>query len=648
MTLRRNYYGDENLSEKANFWLDRAEKMAARRQYFEEMWRRSLFAFVAHVVYEGGDKRQFDPDVAPELQAYYSSKLSALGFRFTDIRYPLEFAVVMRKMAQEYKNVPQPDWMVLGEDDQSPALLFKHVYKGITTQDANADYELFEGLLGKNVFGSAFFWSRMVEYTSHTQEPKDKNEAGQWIYEKKENKVVKFKTSNVDLRHVLIDEGCTQSSLEDCEDAIVFEYYSEAKGPKVFSDIDFKTNNIHAKNRNEVFQDLNDKMGGDQKPVFEVMHCYHKTEDEYTILINGKEYRTSPIPMMSFRGEKEIPLAMLVDHKIPGQPYGYGEPAIVKAFREIKNKNRNMIYDITKKGAKPTLAIDPLSSFDEEKYMWGQDFIRVAPSDLQPIPIQMNLDPALTLDDKTDQDVITVTGVNITDTANPPSDETATKTVVRKESQVAIVDLGLTFNTISGLQRWHRINANIILVNLKVPDLDGEEEREVMVEGTKLFRSQIEKNDKFLEQKEDGRFTFKFKGEDVDYTFIPTLKMGNIAVSDQLEKAMTQEGLEVMFKIAPDVYNQEIAGGVIRDMYNLPKGIINKQETGMPGVTGNTEEDEIDQLIKQAGGVLPEEKNISLDYKNAKQNQVLAQGQADAEAMGAPGAPVSLPTPVAV
>lgn len=636
----------EPVESRVHHWLCRAEKMKIRRSFFENMWRDSLFAFAAFAVNGTTTaKNSFDSSVAPELQAYFNNKFTSSGFRFTDMRYPLEFAVVMRKLATEIKNLPVPDWAVLNSDDQSPAILWKHVYLQACAE-AGAEYEDFETWLQKNIFGTSIRWSRLVSYTRSSQEP-TVSESGQIAYTTTQHNVRDFKSTTVDLRHVLLDEGCRNSDLSDCEDAIVFEYYSKDQGQLIFGDVDFTGLGIAPMARNNVFQDINDLNGGDAKEVYEVMNCYNQTRDEYCLLINGVEVRRSPIPMKSFNSKKEIPLALFVDHKIPGQPYGYGEPAIVKAFREIKNKNRNLIYDVTKKAAKPTLAIDPLSTFQEETYTWGQDFVRVAPGDMTPIPVEANLDAPLRLDEMTDNDIIIATGVNILSTANPDHGETATKTVVRKESEVLLIDLGLHFNSITGLSRLHRINANILQLHLKTP-VPGGGERKVTTEGKQIFRSQLESTpEKFLEEDSSGVHTLAYKGEDIDYEFKPIIKLGNIAVSEQLQKNVEMEGVELLIKAAPEAVDQLGLGEFIRERHNFPESVLKKSEDqGMPGLGAKTEEDTVNELIKQAGGVLPEDQQAINQYKNAKNDQQFIEEAERPEAMAAEGGATSPPASV--
>lgn len=645
------FYGkalkDYESDNVAHHWLQRAQQMYQRRSFFEQMWRNSLFAFVAFAIYgDEGTRRSFDPDTAPELQSYFNNKFTAFGFRFTDVRYPLEFAVVMRKLAVEIKNLPVPDWMVIGAEDQSPAILWKNVYNQ-AMDEANGDYEDFETWLQKDIFGTSIRWSRMIGYENVVQEP-NITTTGEIEYKEKKYNVREFKSTTVDLRHVLLDDGCRNSDLSDCEDAIVFEYFTKDQGEVIFSDVDFEGLGIKPARKNELFQDINDLNGGDNKEFYEVMNCYHETKDKYVRLMNGKVFDESPIPMRSYRGRKEIPLSLFVDHKIPGQPYGYGEPAVVKAFREIKNKNRNLIYDVTKKAAKPTLAIDPLSTFNEETYTWGQDFVRVAPNDMQPIPVVANLEPALELDNRTDTDIVIATGVNILDTAAPPSDETATKTVIRKESQVALIDLGLHFNSVTGLKRLHRINANILQLNLKVPEFnpDGstKEFREVITQGKQIFRSQLESTEEqFMEEDNQGVHGFQYKGEDIDFDFHPIIKLGNIAISDQLQKSVEEEAIALMAQVAPQAIDQMGMAEYLRESRGLPEGVVLKQDKESMDISPDSEQDTIDKLIKNAGGYIPEDQKAINNYKNAQGVEAVVDEAQSPAAMGAGGAGAGVP-----
>lgn len=631
---------------RAHHWLQRMENMKNRRSFFENMWRTSIFSFVAFAVNgDTPDKRSFDPDTAPELQGYYNSKYTTYGFRFTDVRYPLEFAVVMRKLATEVKNLPRPDWLIPGSDDQSPALLWKNVYNE-AIDEAEGDYEDFESFLQKNIFGTACRWSRMVSYKNAVQEP-TVTSTGEVTYTAKEHNVRKFRSTTVDLRHILLDDGCTSTTLSDCEDGIALEYYTEENGKKIFSDVDFEGLGIKAMKKSELFQDVNDLNGGDQKEFYEVANCYNEITDTYDVMMNGIVVRSSPIPMRSFRGEKKIPFALLVDNKIPGQPYGYGEPAIIKAFREIKNKNRNLIYDVTKKGAKPTLCIDPLSPFNEETYTFGQDFVRVSPKDMAPIPVQSNLDAPLRLDVITDEDVTMVTGVNIKDVVAPPSDETATKTVARKESQVLLVDLGLYLNSIAGLKRLHRINANILRLHLRAPQVgvDGKEiEKQVTTKDTKIFRAQrADSRGKFLQEDLTGTHTFSYKGEDIDYDFEPILRVGNIAISDQLDKNMKMESAKQIIEGVPDAMDAFGMAEFLRVNGGLPPTVLKAQQpTQNVNPTPDSESDTIASIIMNAGGIMPEQNKVINDYKNAQKNKIMASKATSPEGMGGGGAQVGV------
>lgn len=645
----KKYYGLDGYDPDVDRWLKRAAAMKTRRSFFEEMWRTNIYAFVAHAIYdEGYSKRQFDPSIAPELQGYFNTKLSSLGFRFSDIRYPLEFAVIMRKMAVEIKNIPQPDWKVEYEDDQSPALLFKSVYNDILYNQTDSEYEDFEGWLCKNVFGTSIYWSRMVEYPNTISIPIKEGKDGEWEYEKKTKNVKKFKYSNIDLRHVLLDEGCTKPTLEDCDDAIVFEYFSEDKADAMLDEEILKRLNVKPCKRSEAFQDVNDRAGGDTKLVYEFMNCYNKRKDEWTRIINGKKYKTSPIPMNDERGEKDIPLSLLIDHKVPGQPYGYGEPTIIRPFREIKNKNRNLIYDVTKKTAKPTITVDPMSTFNEDEYMFGQDILRVAPSDFGTIPVTANLQPAIDLDKITDNDTIVTTGVNILDASAAPSEEKATKTLQRRESQVAVIDLGMNLNTAVGLKRLHKINANIILLNLRIPKFDKDDKQTVTTEGSKIFKNQTKntKLPKFFSEKKHGSHTFEYKGEDLEYRFTPVVKMGNIALTETLKNGIEMEGLNSVAQVAPNVYDQRVAGKILVDMYNFPKELIpEEQSTAGQIQPSQSPEDSANQIARKAGAILPEEIALKNQAKNAQQDQTMAEDAQRADAMGGGGAPNGVPPP---
>ena len=647
-----NRHGEE-VDSCAHHWLMRASAMQQRRSYFENMWQRWLYDTVAFMHTEIHGKVQFDPSIAPELQTYASKKYSRAGSGFSTmshIKYPLEFAVIMRKLAVEIKNMPNIEWSVAGVSDQSAANLWGDIYNEVMSE-AGGDYEDYEMMLSKGIFGTSVRWSRLISYENTVSEP-EIDDSGNIIYTDKKRTIREFKSTTVDLRHVLIDEGCTSSDLSDCEDAIVFEYYTEDEAKLHFADIDFDKLGIKAMPRTEVFQDINDLNGGDTKLFYELMNCYNRTTDSYIKIMNGKVIGDSPIPMKSFKGKKMLPIAFMIDHKIPGQPYGIGAPALIKAFTDIKNKNRDLIYDVTKKSAKPTIAVDPLSSFSEENYFFGQDFLRIAPGDMQPIPVQANLDPALSLDERTDNDVVIVTGVNILDTAAPSGAETATRTVVRKESQVALIDLGMHLNTVTGIKRLHTINANILRLHLSVPqiDLNGQKQEfnQVSTSGKKYFRGQPNKSGKvkkaFLEEESQGTHTFSYKGEDIDFEFRPTVKLGNIAFSDQLKKDVQMENLQILANIAPEAYDQAGVAAFIQEIGELPKAVLKKVENKSPIEMGGQSEDQmVKDLLSQGGAVIPEDEKFINDYKNAQADQRVVQDATSPSKVGAGGEAAGLP-----
>lgn len=653
--MRNKVYGKElnkdSFEEKELYWIDRMQAMKQRRDYFEPMWRAALFDFAAHLqgISKTGASAKFDSNAPAPSWNDYADNVFSGGFKATDMRYPLEFAIVMRKLATEAANLPYVAWKILGETDQSPALLFEQVYLQSFYNDENLGLEEIELLLNKNIFGASIAYSRAIAYSNTINTPTERGEDGEWVYEKSENKMIKIKCTNKDIRHVLIDEGCTSPSLSDADDCVVFDYYSGdgVQLKKEFPNVNFEEKGITPIKRSETFQDINDVMGGDQKTVYEVANCYNKVLDEYTILINGRMVRTSPIPMLPNRGEKELPISIIVDHKIPNCPYGYGEPAIIRVFRQIKNKNRNLIYDVTRKTAKPTLVVDPNSSFSEEDYFWGQDILRLDPNAMKPVPINANLDWALDLDARTDQDIVIATGVNHLDNASSGADETATKSVLRKESGLALVNFGLTYNTMCGFKHMHEVNANLLITNLKSPNFqphsydEKTDTRTINTENIQIFNAKTPKTQakgKFVAESRSGVSAFTYKWEDVKHYFVPVLKVGNIAVSEQLEKNLKLEGLQSMAQIAPQSYNQEAAANIIRDLFGFPEELVITKEVVQQD-TATTPNQEVADAIRKYGAPLSEEQNISLTVQNAQKAQGVPAAPEGSAPMGESGAP---------
>jgi hypothetical protein len=624
---------DKDADQKVHKLLLRLNEMKTRRQRFEKMWRDSLYSFVAFAIYDkdnGQMSQQYDINQSPEMQSYYNNRISG-GFKYSDVRYPLEFAIVTRKMATEIPNLPDLRWIVQGETDQSPAVLWKHVYNAIM-YEADFDFEAFELWLGKNVFGTSISWSKLDEQTYHCKEP-SVGEDGEISWKSKTTKTHEFTWESVDLRNVLIDNNCKKTSLRDADDCAVIEYLSEDKLRTLYPEFRFGNDDTEGVapekcfkpvSTSHTFQDIDELYGGGQKEVYELIHYYNVRTDSYQRIMNGKEFvPESGIIMRDDNGKKMLPIAFFVDHKIPGCPYGYGEPTIAKPFREIKNKVRNVIFDVTKKVAKPTIAVDPLSPFKEESYVWGQDFIRVAPRDLMPLNVNANLDPAMNLDKTTDNDIIISTGINITDTANIGGGETATKTVVRKESQVAVVELGMRFNTSVGLKRLHQINANIILLYLSNPIFDSEvKDKTVVLKNEKMFRSTS--TTKIKTEPKKGEHVFTWKGEDFNYKFKPVPELGNIAVTKTLEKGMFTEGSELLFKVTPEALDKNGLAEFICQLYEIPDTVLMQKKKSIL-------DSDPDIMAQNAGAVLPDEvkmannNKLNINAQSYQLNQAISQ-----------------------
>lgn len=609
--------------------LQRLTLMKERRANYENMWRNALYAFVAFAIYDNKMANlQYDDSIAPEIQSYHNNRISGTGFKFSDTKYPLEFAIVMRKMATEIPNLPEIEWEIDNEDDQTPSFLWKKVYDKIMS-DAGSEFELFELWLGKNVFGTSISWSRLEEATYTLRNPETlKNEDGDnyisWD-KGKEHIVHEFKSEAVDLRNVLIDDGCKKVNLTDADDCAVFEYLSEDKAKSLYPEIDWESGNFQAVKPAHTFQDINELFGGDaNKKLFELIHYYNVRQDKYVRMINGKKAKpTCGIIMKDRKKRKKLPIAFFVDHKVPNSPYGYGEPVIARQFRIIKNKVRNLVFDITKKSAKPTIAIDPLSPFDESKYVWGQDFVRVAPRDMAPIAINANLDPANNLDKVTDNDVIVCTGINITDTANTSMGETATKTVIRKESQVAVVELGMQFNTSVGLKRMHEINADIIRLWLVSPAFSDGENKTIITENERIFKRPAGK-EKYTTEKKKGKHVYRWKGDEIDYSFSPVPRLGNIAVTKTLEKAILTEGADMMAKLTPEAIDQEGLAKYIATVYKIPEEVLKQKKESVL-------DDDPDLMAKKAGAIMPPEVDAAVNNKlnNNAQNETINQSIQD-------------------
>jgi len=601
-------------------WSSRRQRMAERRVYFESLWRNGITSFFQGIISESINGSR--PLYNTLYEQYDFSIFSRDGLRFGSLKYPLLHALVMRAMASEIPNKPKVSFINVGSNDQTKPLAFKHLFNQVL-YESNADETDFETFLGKRIFGTSVNMVMTEEYEVTVKDPERNPETDEIVYKKKTKKIRQCLYKNIDIRHVYLDEHCVKTNLSDCQYAQVDEYFSKDEFREKFAKygtekVEKACSSTMQKETGQVYENWYDTKGVD---YVRVTHCFDKIHDCYHIIANNvllNEIDT-PIPRIAGRRGKEIPLALAVQYKIPNAPYGYGDSHVTTSFNHIKNLVRIMLLEITQKSAKPLIAVDPLSSFDEQGFEWGQDFIRIDPKSMTVIPVGSDLQLLYKLDEITDNDIIRVTGININDTSNVDSGETARKTVIRRESQNALIELTMNYMADSFFKRLYTLLKDDIKLHYGMMLKNGDK-IPVRTQNVRLVRSKKG----FQEENVKGFRYFDLKDGDLDLDVELDLEIGNIASSRELDKALVNEGVDAMAKF-PNGFSQDGVAQYIQEGFEMPDTVLaNKPEKFAGG--------DPKQIAQQA---LPPE---FLPQNVQEQNQLNQQQNAQALAVP-PGVP---------
>lgn len=560
----------------ASYVLQQVEYMKRKREYKETEWRE---ANQSYQTITNAYKLAYDQNVAPEIQ--YSFRSDAMS----DIKLPLEFAIIQRKLTYIRSNAPKPKWVSLSRDKKPSEKInrgktFGYIFDYVWYL-CNGDWEEFKTIVSSLIYGIGYM-SWYHEYQVCTVEMPDSfnQETGQIIYKKVETVVSRTRCRNEDIRHILLDQDA--GDISDIRKGAIVRHYNAADFKNIFKNREIK--GIQPITPQECFFKVGEEKQGYDKTVYEVIFFYDESMDRYAEVVNGyhiNPYRGervipenkgwSPIPSRS----KLFPVAFWIDHYLDSELYGMGECKLAKDLRLIKNKARNMVFDVMKKIAFQTLIIDPLSEFDEDEYEFGQPFLRVDPNEVTPMPVSANLEFTNQMDSQINDDVAMFTGINITDTANPRQDETATKTAARRESQFAVIENYIDQNMTYGWKRlWVGMKDTIRIAN-KVPQIDekgNEHGFMVRTDGVNLFRSS---SGKVYEQKMEGSYFFETDSEDYsdDMDLIP--EMSNIAYTNELENQLKTEAIQNLKKYPETVVNMFKLGEIEAELGKLPREVIN-------------------------------------------------------------------------
>lgn len=616
-----------------------ADKIA--RVFYENQWREYNYAYQM-ILYEYAYQRQFNPSLPLEQQVRNMFPEKKLA----DYKLPLEFAVITRQMADELNSIPRPKWTSMtptNSERESKSKIFQRVYDYVYDQ-ADGDWENFKTLLGKAIYGTAIehVFHEYAEYPDWEVDGVDDN--GQVKHKKVQRVISQTRFKYKDLRHVLVD--CNATDINDAEHSFLLANINYPTFKRMYGNKDiYNTKDVNPISPTEAFVTLGEARKGTTFPIVQIALFHDVPNNREVLMANGHRINIQDrhIPVPSVKGRPQLPLAVHYESRADNEFYGISKSTVIKPFREVKNKLRNAFFDIAKKMAFNTLVIDPMSDFDETTYEFGQPFIRAIPDEIKPIPSSGNLQPIVDLDKQTDQDVIVFTGINILNTAQGSSSESATKTAVRQESQVKLVELGLKLNSFHGYKRRAILMKQLIRLHYgsaRVRKIVGEgtEPMVITTPGVQMTRGSILRPNKVDEKKISGIGRFELKPKDMQDDVELVMEGGAVSATKELTKARQKEAADFILSIPPDPQNQANydVQALVKwavEWGELPKEIMKGQEKSLEGKSP-------DEIIQ--GMDLLEKPPTVDDTINQMKNAQGQQGQPPAQ--GGPGGQSVAPT----
>jgi hypothetical protein len=610
------------------------------RVFYENQWREYNYAYQM-ILYEYQYQRQFNPSLPLEQQVRNMFPEKKLA----DYKLPLEFAVITRQIADELQNLPRPRWTSMTDNPMArdgKSKIFQKVYDFVFDQ-CDGEWEQFKTLLGKAIYGTAIehVFHEYAEYPDFEADKVDNN--GHVVFKKINRVISRTRFRYKDLRHVLVD--CNATDINDAEHCFLLSNVNYPTFQKMFGDEKmFDISKVKPITTTEVFVSLGEARKGTTFPVVQLSVFNDVPNNRVMWLANGNRINKQDlhIPIPSVNGKPMLPIAVHYEAKADNEFYGISKCSIIKPFREVKNKLRNAFFDIAKKMAFNTLIIDPMSDFDETTYEFGQPFIRAIPDEIRPIPSSGNLQPIVDLDKQTDQDIITFTGINILNTAGGSSSESATKTAVRQESQVKLVELGLKMNSFHGFKRRAILMKQLIRLHYSTGRVkkiaEGTPESLVITTpGVQMSRGILNKN-KIYEEKINGVGRFQLKQTDMQDDVEMQMEGGNVAATKELTKARQMDAANFISRIPADPQKTmpyDVAALVkwAVEWGELPKEVMKGQEESVSDKTPEQVAEGLDLLEKP-----PTIQDTLNQMKNGQQEQGgQAQGQTPSIAPTAAG-----------
>lgn len=557
------------------------QEAEAHRKWKETEWMEQNYAYqMITDTYSGRRMAGEDPLMALD----YLESDSALS----QINLPVEFSVIIRKTAEEMRNLPNFKWISMSKDNtEAKGKLFSSLFDWVW-YEANGDVEIFKVLLAKNIYGDSFAWVFHEDREIDCKVPYvDKDEVK---FRADKRRISRTRFLQLDIRDFYPDPGAT--TIEDSEYAFIAVYLTEDKAKALLDKYVKKTKYkwgdfSKSTQKKRSLQNVGESQENSVAEYYFVRHYYNQVTDEYVIMIDDKIIHDSYIPSAPDDGVKRIPVAHFKDHHLDGEFYGAGESRIVKPHREVKNNLVNLTFDVSRQAAFGALAISPYADFDEDSFEWGQPFVRVDPGAIQQMQVNANLGWINEFGNYMENQMIVSTGINHMDVAQT-GQETATKSLQRRESQMLIVEAGMKYNVATGFTRLALLLKDLIRLHYKTYPINSTEtkNRKIRVEGAKFVRNK--KNDEVSYEKKEGYSYFDLLPKDLEEDLDLVLELGNIAMSKSIEMDLQLQGVQQVLQLPPQmtpegqqkpVYKVDEVAKFLQDKFNLPKEMIDNEDT---------------------------------------------------------------------
>lgn len=475
------------------------------------------------------------------------------------MNYPLEFSVIMNKMAEELRERFLPFFIGVEESDQNKADLWRHIWD-FAWYKSKSDLVNYRAILGKNIHGTAWvkeYWEKIERPVRFLEKDGEFGKEKTVIeYDDVKAKIVRPENFYIDPAADSIEEA------RDCCERMLYDiqtFKAIYNGKKFYQNIE----NVIAQGGgdNQVENpsaEQNKRLEGDEYDV-EVFEYYNKIEDRMMVFANRIMIRNTPNPY----NHKQLPYVRFINYMLEDSMYGMG---MVKSLKELKDEKitiRRQLQDQSKITAHPPLLVGVGSPFDENEYEYGPGKVWRVGEDVKVLQVPDTTGSLLNLNRLNDEDTIIVSGVD-TRSLIAQAGETATRTAVKIESALKRINLDMKVLEDDGYRRWVWLRMKNIQQFYSIPRIqrilepeDGAAEKKnkklsfrmIPVRGKKFAGKGI--NISIEDQAEDQYGFFEAVPEilegDFDIMIQPSAKL---PVSQELEKAKAIEAIQSLTPLA--------------------------------------------------------------------------------------------------